>query len=103
MAYRYAVSFELKSDDSYSERYASLMEQLNLDTTNYWDETTSVVLVKSNETIEAFEDRLYFDSLLIKEKDKLLVIDHANSSAVARGPFKYPNTLEGHFKSFVRK
>lgn len=103
MAYEYAVSFEIKYDDTYSARYSSLMEQLREGAQGFWAETTSMVLVRSNEKIEDFERRLYLQSKLLASKDKLLVIDHASNVAVARGPFEYPATLAGHFKAFSMK
>lgn len=39
----YAVSFEIKADNEYDKRYASLVKQLKLKGT-MWDETTSFCL-----------------------------------------------------------
>lgn len=101
---KYAVSFELKSDDTYGSRYTSLMEQIRkAPSTQVWTETTSFALVSTTETLDTFEHRLYYSTTLSSTKDKLLVIDHANSSAIARGPFLYPATLGSHFKTFVQK
>lgn len=102
--YQYAVSFSIKSDATYGERYNSLMEQIekgSIDTS--WDETTSFVLVANTEKIEAFANRLYVHSSIDATKDILLVIDHINSVAVARGPVKYPNLLKSHFKQCLIK
>jgi hypothetical protein len=102
--HHYAVSFVIKNDTTYGERYNSLMEQIekgSIETT--WDETTSFVLVTNNEKIEAFADRLYIQSQINATKDILLVIDHDNNVAVARGPIKYPNLLKSHFKQCLVK
>ena len=99
--YEYAISFELKSDSSYSERYESLMDEIRKTpgTPAVWAETTSFVLLRSSEKIDDLEHRLYYKTKLSSAKDKLLVIDHCSGVAVARGPFEYPHTLKGHFKS----
>jgi hypothetical protein len=101
--YEYAISFELKSDSDYSERYQSLMDEIRKTPGNpgVWTETTSFVLLRSAETIDVLEHRLYYRSKLNAAKDKLLVIDHHSGVAVARGPIEYPNTLKAHFKSCV--
>lgn len=102
--YQYAISFSIKSDATYGERYNSLMAQIekgSIETS--WDETTSFVLVANIEAIEVFANRLYVHSLIDATKDILLVIDHANSVAIARGPVKYPNLLQSHFKQCLVK
>ena len=105
MAYEYAVSFDIKADSTYSERYTSLMDQLRKTpgSPGLWSETTSVVLLRSDETIEELEHRLYYSSQLSSAKDKLLVIDTHSGVAVARGPIAYPATLAAHFKSCAIK
>lgn len=103
MAYEYIISFELETDSSYSDRYQSLMDEVRKTPGNLgaWTETTSFILLRSDEMIEALEHRLYYKSKLNSAKDKLLVIDHSGNVAVARGPFEYPATLKAHFKSCV--
>lgn len=101
--YEYAVSFELRKDSSYNERYQSLMDELGKGTEGLWAETTSFILVRSSEDIATFADRLYFSSKLIDTKDILLVFDHNCSAAIARGPISYPATLESHFRGFDKK
>ncbi len=105
MAYEYAISFEIKSDSTYSDRYQSLMEQISKTPGNPapWAETTSFVLVRSDEKIDDLAHRLYYSSKLISTKDKLLVVDHVSNVAVARGPIEYPNTLKAHFKACTIK
>ena len=101
MPYEYAISFEIKSDATYGERYRSLIQEIakTPGSTGFWAETTAFILIRSNEAIEDLEHRLYYKSKLLSSKDKLLVIDHVNNVAVARGPFEYPNTLKAHFKT----
>ena len=103
MAFEYAISFDLKSDSTYGERYKSLMEEIakTPGSTGLWTETTAFILLRSNEKIEDLEHRLYYRSKLVSSKDKLLVIDHVNNVAVARGPFQYPTILKGHFTKLL--
>ena len=103
--YEYAISFEIKADSGYSDRYSSLMEQIRKTPGSpaIWTETTSFVLLRSAEKIDDLEYRLYYQTNLDSSKDKLLVIDHASNVAVARGPIEYPATLKGHFKSCAIK
>lgn len=105
MAYEYAISFDLKADSDYSERYKSLMAEIGKTPgmTGVWGETTAFILLRSDEKIDALEHRLYFNTKLNSAKDKLLIIDHASNVAVARGPFQYQATLKAHFKSCVIK
>ena len=100
----YGVSFELESNSTYSERYQSLMRQINIAQSNpAWDETTSFALVKTAETLEAFALRLYLKTLVSSATDILLVFDPATGTAIARGPIKYPNLLGSHFRNFYLK
>lgn len=99
MAYEYAISFDIKADATYGDRYKSLMAEIrNTPDAAVWAETTSFVLLRSSEKIGDLAHRLYFNSKLLESKDMLLVIDHNSSVCVARGPFEYPATLSGHFK-----
>lgn len=100
----YAVTFVLKSDSDYADRYDSLMDQINAHPSKMvWSETTSFALVETTEGLETFADRIYFQSSVMSSKDKLVVIDHLNGNAVARGPIQYPNTLKSHFYSCLMK
>ena len=93
----YAVSFELESNSTYSARYSSLMAQIRA-TSMTWTETTSFALVQTSETLAELESRLYYRSELSSLTDILLVIDPATSSAIGRGPIKYPNLLKANFR-----
>ena len=58
MAYEYAISFDIKYDETYTARYNSLMEQVRATPNGaVWSETTSFVLLRSAETIDAIADR----------------------------------------------
>lgn len=96
----YSVSFELKSNDTYSDRYDSLMEAIQASPSKaVWTETTSFALVETTESLTTFANRLYVDTDIDDRWDKLLVIDHLNGNAIARAPIKMPKTLKSHFHS----
>lgn len=96
----YAVSFHIHSDNGYSDRYNSLMEQIKKPPSNYvWDETTSFALVETTESLSEFALRLYTKSSVSSLTDKLLVIDHTISAAYAFGKIEYPTLLSTKFKS----
>jgi len=81
----YVVSFELKYEDTYSARYDSFMEQVKK-TSPWWAENTSTVVVKTDETIDDFCHRIYYDSSIIESKDRFLVLDADVRSGRVRGP-----------------
>ena len=79
----YAVSFHLKKDSTYNDRYHSLMEEIEKSTV-IWAETTSFCLVRSSKTLATFTSSLFltdFNPL----KDKLLVMEVGGVDASARG------------------
>lgn len=100
----YVVSFDLKADHSYGSRYQSLMAQIRKNPSDLvWAETTSFALVQTSESLEAFADRLYYQTEVSAVTDILLVIDHSLNAAIGRGPIAYPATLASHFRYYVTK
>lgn len=98
----YAVSFTLKYDDEYSERYASLMEQIRAKGV-VWEETTSFALVETSETMDEFETRLWLRSKFNAAIDAMLVIDVSYCSAICRGDFKQKSKLANLLPGIVQK
>lgn len=88
----YAVSFEFKYDDSYSDRYNSFVSYLYKHI--YWAETTSLILVESSRDIADFEVNLYIMTQFDATKDKLLVIEVQYDNAIARGKFANTTNLQ---------
>lgn len=102
--YEYAISFEIKADSTYGERYSSLMALLTAIPNSYlWSETTSFVLIQSPEKIDGLADRLVAQSKFSPARDKLLIVDHISNVAAARGVIQYQHALKIHFKSCVIK
>lgn len=81
---KFAISFTLKSDDTWSERYISLMGQIRA-CKKVWEETTSFALVETDENLDGLEHRLYYKSSISSSKDILLVIDVSYKSCSIRG------------------
>ncbi|QKK24699.1 hypothetical protein [Rhizobium hidalgonense] len=80
----YTVSFDFAYDDTYDKRYSSFNEQVKASGV-WWAETTSFIVVESPETIEAFCDRIYFQSDFNSSKDRVLVLDANVKSGRYRG------------------
>lgn len=87
----YAVSFDIKYDKTYSDRYSSLMDEIGK-CSRVWDETTSFCLCETAETPEAFERKLFLSNFNTIT-DKMLVMDVRYDDAIARGKIDYPATL----------
>jgi hypothetical protein len=100
----YALSFELKSNDTRPSRYKSLMEQVRrAPSKSVWEETTSFVLVETTESLSTFADRLYYQTEVSSVTDILLAFDPWTGESLVRGPVKYPATLAGHFRKHQAK
>ena len=82
----YAVSFELKQDDTYSDRFTSFMAEVKR-TKPWWAENTSFVLVQTPEDIDTFCTRIYFNSTFDPTKDRYLVLDTSVRFGRMRGSF----------------
>ena len=96
----YALSFEIQSNSTYSDRRKSLMDRVRYHhgSAGYWDETTSFVLFQSGSSLSDLAFDLYINTKINASTDILLVFDPAQSSAIARGPIKYPGLLQARFR-----
>lgn len=83
----FAVSFDLEYDATYQSRYASFMEQVKKGGA-WWADTTSFVVVRTNETIDDFCSRIYIHSDFNSTKDLYLVSDTEKLSARIRGKIR---------------
>lgn len=83
----FLVSFDLKYDDDYSDRYSSFMEQVKKGG-KWWADTTSFVAVETDETIDTFCNRIYLQSKFNGTKDLYLVLDANVKSGRVRGALK---------------
>lgn len=73
------LSFDIQYDDSaaYDRVYGAFNEAVKKDLAgaNYWCETTSFYVVKTEESIDGFTRRIAMQGKLRKDRDKLLVFD----------------------------
>lgn len=98
--HRYVVSFQLGDDPGRKAREARLVAELKQTSSEIpWLEGECLAFVQSWLGIADFADWIFFGAGLDTMRDRLLVIDPAESSAVALGPFDYPNRLAGHFNN----
>jgi hypothetical protein len=72
----HAVTFRLEHDDTYSERYKSVVAAIRGATkSTYWDEPTSFALIESDSVSKDVAEFIDNNSTLDKRKDLLLVIN----------------------------
>ncbi len=91
----FIVTFHIKSDDTYSERYSSFISKINeLCENKQWDETTSFFCFESNLTADGLCSALWTGSKFSETTDIMVVIDVSNRKRATKGPLKYPNLLQ---------
>lgn len=92
------VSFRIAQDANATERWASTVARIKAESTDgSWDETTSLILIKSEKSAVDLASSIYFGSLLDASKDKLLVVDITRNAYATRGQIDYPATLASFF------
>ena len=98
----FAISFRVHEDSTYRVRYQSLVEQIKK-CSYAWLETTSFALVRTSETLDDLEFRLYYDSKLQADRDLLFVVPVTDEPAILRGKDNLPNTLRAILPKAVNK
>lgn len=95
----YMISFRIASDSEHSARWASTVAAIRREAIGgtYWEETTSLVVLKSDKLPDALANSIYVGSEFNSTKDTLLVVNTANSTYATRGKVEYPATLDGLF------
>lgn len=102
--YRYVVSYELGKDAGHQQREARFISELKQASTELpWFEGDSLAFVHTWLPVVDFADWVYFGSGLDPKRDRFLVIDAGESSAVAIGPFQSLNRLSNHFRKCLIK
>jgi hypothetical protein len=90
----FVISFRIKEDSTYQERYDSLVERIKKNATgSTWEETTSFFLIESTSSSSELCDDLYYNSKIIDSKDVLLVVNLSHKSYAQKGA-PYPKTLD---------
>lgn len=92
----FILTFRIKSDDGYQDRYDSLLEQLYAiaPRPGVWEETSSFVAFEYDGTIEDVRQALYFQSSFSPSKDTMVIIDLTNRKKVSEGVVSYTATLD---------
>lgn len=81
----YIIGFEIKADNTYQQRYRSLMNEIDKASFK-WKEPTSFVSVHVNETLSGLASRLYVNSSISAATDLLVVVDTHTNQAKYYGP-----------------
>lgn len=90
----FVITFRIKSDDTYQDRYNSFTEKVSEIADDRWDETSSFYAIQAKGTAQSICDLLYFETDFIETRDMMLIIDLDKNEKAFRGPNDYPRTLE---------
>ncbi|MFO1138334.1 MAG: hypothetical protein U1E41_04570 [Paracoccus sp. (in: a-proteobacteria)] len=94
----YAISFRIAEQGNADERRASLVDKVNeISTVVTWDETTSFILIKSFLSAEQVASKIYLESSMRQDIDKLLVVRVDGDAYSHRGDIKHPARLGSFF------
>ena len=89
----YAVTFQIKDDDSRDERLQSVAATVRQQALGVWEEINSVMVIESNKTTDELTQAIYLDSKFDGSKDSLVVIGLSYQHYVARGVIEQPAAL----------
>lgn len=99
MAWNYCVTFRLANKTiggkTYEERRASLVENARAEKLGFWDETTSFILVESNENTPTLTARICKG--LSAADDMVVVFDPSDMSANYFGAVQHVDVLRSFF------
>jgi hypothetical protein len=82
----YLVTFRFGHSENYGLRLDNFMSRLQ--TGDWWGETTSSILVHSDETIDAFCRRILSPDCFDERVDMAVVFDFDNRQGRAKGSFR---------------
>ena len=90
----FIISFRIKSDDTYQERYDSFIQRIaEISKEGAWEETSSFYALEADGNAESVCQDLWLKSKFNAHLDVMLVIDVHNREKATKGEIKYPNTL----------
>ncbi len=93
------VSFRIGDAGRADARRNSLLETAyHLSNGSVWEETTSLLLLKSDKSAHQIASDLYLRSTMRHDLDTLLVIDLDSKHYATHGKVEYPKTLESFFE-----
>ncbi len=93
----FIISFRIKSDESYQQRYESFTSkviEIAGSSGAVWDETSSFYIMKAPTTAQDLCTTLYLGSDFNSTKDIMVVIDVDNREKATKGPLKWPGVLD---------
>lgn len=95
----FLVSFRIANDAGYSNRWASTVAAIHREASGgtFWEETTSLVIIKSDKTADSLAASIYLASDFLISKDTLLVVNANTGAYSTRGKVDYPATLASLF------
>lgn len=93
------VSFRIDYDATHSARWSSTVQAIRdlADNGKTWEETTSLIILKSSLSAEEIARSVYYESTFDPAKDSLLVVNSSANVHATRGKIDYPATLAGMF------
>ena len=92
------VSYRIGDAGNADARQSSLLETAcHLSEDGVWEETTSLILLKSDKSARQIATDLYMRSAMRHDLDTLLVIDLDTKTYSTQGKVEYPNTLDSYF------
>lgn len=93
----FIVTFRIKSDSSYQERYDSFIEQVREDADLLpWDQTTSFLAFRSKDkalSAQGLCNRLYVYSKFDSSKDIMVVVNLDDKTKATQGDIEYLQLL----------
>ena len=89
----FVITFRIKSDDDYQERYESFTGKVSEIATKKWEETSSFYAIEAIGTAESICSDLYIYSEFNSTKDLMVVIDLDRKEKAVKGDAEYPYTL----------
>ncbi|WP_238911921.1 hypothetical protein [Achromobacter xylosoxidans] len=91
----FIVTFRLKNDSTYQDRYDSFVDKVkNIATLSPWDQTSSFFAFRADDTATGICSTLYLQTLFDATKDLMVVIDLDSKQKASKGKIEYPALLE---------
>lgn len=93
----FIVTFRIKSDSTYQDRYSSFVEQVHKlggGSGYVWEETSSFIAFRASGTASSVCSEVYLHSSFDATKDHMVVIDLDNREKATKGVILYSATLD---------
>jgi hypothetical protein len=82
---RYAVTFRIHSDSTYSDRYNSFCDKVKEGVTKWWAGTTAFYAIQTTEALDAYCSRIYLYSKFDSTKDLFVVVNVETGAGRVKG------------------